>query len=145
MLFGFEHSDLPCLFSHSFVVFSYVCLILSVRSMFISNLFKHSHILFRLIVSKAFSWSVNVMNRWSLMNSQLFSINFIKEKIELYVYDVLIYMKKEYWLGTIYTHVEQDTGLLELLSIQNMAIKLLYKLLEDINIPQAPSEEQLYN
>jgi hypothetical protein len=41
--------------------------------------------------------------------------------------------------------VEQDTGLLELLSIQNMAIKLLYKLLEDINIPQAPSEEQLYN
>ena len=32
-----------------FIVLSYVCLILSIRSLFVSNIFKHSHILFRVI------------------------------------------------------------------------------------------------
>ena len=70
----------PCLFSHNFLSF-HICLTLFIIPPFISNLLKHSHILFQVILANAFSQSINATNR-SLTNSQLLSINCLKGKIK---------------------------------------------------------------
>ena len=49
-----NHSDLPLFVFTHLVFLLYVCLITSIRSLFIFNLFKRSLVLFKVIISKAF-------------------------------------------------------------------------------------------